>query len=112
MFSGRRLICRFVRLLRNAKLLFQFLDLSQQFRQLLKCEQLALHLPIGCSRRSPPFFAVFDIVHDAGLSGDCDAVTDLYMSGQSDLSSDYHVVAQLRAAGNPGLSHHEAMLPD
>ena len=75
-------------------------------------DHLALGLAIGLSRGPEPFFAVGDVVHDAGLSPDRDAVANLQMTGETDLSAENHVVAQFGAARDASLRHDDAMLTE
>ena len=63
-------------------------DAAEQLRQLLQGDHLPFSDPVWLRGRPEPGLAVRDIVHDAGLGADGDAVADLEVAGQPDLAAE------------------------
>ncbi len=59
---------------------FQFCDSAAKLGELLDGEDLAFGPAVGLGGVAEPFFAIGDIVHDAGLGGDGDAVADFQVA--------------------------------
>ena len=96
----------------DRKLLFQFAHPFQQFRQLLQGNDLPLRLPVRLGRASEPFFAIRDIVHDAGLSGYRNPVADFQVTRDAALSAKYHVIPYLSAAGDACLGNDKTVISE
>ena len=94
------------------ELFLQLRHATEQFRQLLGGEDLAFHLPVWLGGIAKPFFAVWNVVHHAGLGGDGDLVADLQVAGQTDLPGQCDEIAELGAARNASLRDDETVFAD
>ena len=75
-------------------------------------DDLSFRLTIRLGRVTEPFFAIRDIMHNAGLRGDGHAIADLQVACQSDLACQNDIISQFCAARNAGLRHNQTMLPN
>ena len=76
---------------------FQFVDTFEQLGQVVQGDDLTLGLAIRLSGIAEPFLAIRNVMHNAGLRSNRNAIANPQMSCEADLPCQDHVIAKFGA---------------